>query len=252
MRRTTAVAATFLAALVAAPLLLAQPLPYQLIDRRQVDGSVMLVKRLPRGDPGPDPFTYGRTWDLAPATRYFRVRECRIPVKPWRATGDPPAVTYRDGKEVPNSVLNVFGGSSRRSFEKGEIVRLTDLNAAGRTVRMDLESVCLLGRRRKVRGRAVFVLSAHVGKKTLAEANRAVSACLEPASLRQAAKQCDPGTGEPPPVLRPGQTIEEVEGLLGAPAATRVEGRVTVYDYGPLLVHVESGKVVRLVIPALD
>jgi hypothetical protein len=226
-------------------------LPYQLVDRRELDGSVLLVRRMSRTNPGSEPFTVGRTWELIPASHYFRVKDGRIPAKR-RLTGDPPAVTFKGGEMVDNSILTAFGGSSKRFFEQGEIVRLVDLNAAFSSVRMDLESICLFDRGGPVRGRAVFVLSGQVSKKTFDEANLAVAAVLEPVGLHQITRQCDPSTGLPPPELRPEMPLEAVVDLLGPPAVERTEDGLVVYDYGSLVVFAEDGAVSRLSIPALD
>ncbi len=244
-------AVTTVALCLTAASMAAGEVPYQLVDRRQVDGSVLLVRRLARTDPGSDPFRAGRTWELIPSSHYFRVKDGRIP-NSRRLAGDPPAVTFKGGEVVDNSFLNVFGGSGRSLFREGEIVRLVDLNTAFSSVRMDLESICLFDRGGLVRGRVVFPLSGQVSRKTFDEANAAVVAVLEPVGLYQVTRQCDPSTGLPPPELKPGMPVEAVVGLLGPPDQEREEGGVMVSDYGSLVVYAADGKVVRLGIPTLD
>ena len=226
-------------------------LPYQLVDRRQIDSSILLVERLPRTETSPNPFSVGRSWEFIPSSDFYRVKETLIPCKTV-SSGDPPAVTFKRGEVVDNSILNVFGGSSKRFFNKGEIVRLVGLNTAFNSVRMDLESICLFGRGGKVQGRVVFMLSGQVGKKTFDEANTAVAAILEPTSLHLIARQCSPSTGLPPPALRPGMSERQVTDLLGPPGEQREDGGDVVFDYGSVEITFSEGSVTRLRIPAID
>ncbi len=241
----------WLAAVMAPAIAASSNLPYQLVDRRQIDGSILLVERLMRTETSPNPFSVGRFWEFIPSSDYFRVKEKLIPCKK-NSSGDPPAVTFKQGEVVDNSVLNVFGGSSKRFFNKGEIVRLVGLNTAFNSVRMDLESICLFDRGGKVRGRAVFMLSGQVGKKTFDEANAAVTAVLEPTSLHVIARQCSPSTGLPPPALRPGMSEQQVTDLLGPPGERREVGGDVVFDYGSVEITFGEGMVTRLRIPAID
>jgi hypothetical protein len=226
-------------------------LPYQLVDRRQIDGSILLVEHLTRTETRPYPFSVGRTWEFLPSSNYFRVKGRLIPCKK-KSSGDPPTVTFRNGEVVENSVLNAFGGTSNRSFNEGEIVRLVALNTAFNSVRMDIESICLFDRGGAVRGRAVFMLSDQVGKKTFDEANAAVVAVLEPVSLHMIARQCSPSTGLPPPALRLGMSENQVTDLLGPPEERREDGRDVVFDYGSVEIRFGEGMVTRLRIPAID
>jgi len=240
-----------LAAVLAPAIAASSNLPYQLVDRRQIDGSILLVERLTRTETNPNPFSVGRTWEFIPSSNYFRVKGKFIPYKKV-SSGDPPAVTFRQGEVVDNSILNVFGGTSNRFFNEGEIVRLVGLNTAFNSVRMDIESICLLDRDGKVRGRAVFMLSGQVGKKTFDEANAAVVAILEPTSLHLIAHHCNPATGLPPPALRLGMSERMVTDLLGPPGGRRESGGDAVFDYGSVEITFGAGMVTRLRIPAID
>lgn len=241
----------YLAALLVPAMVSSSNLPYQLVDRRQIDGSILLVERLTRTEISPDPFSVGRTWEFVPSSNYFRVKGKFIPCRKV-SPGDPPAVTFRQGEVVDNSVLNVFGGTSNQFFSEGEIVRLVGLNTAFNSVRMDLESICLFDRGGKVRGRAVFVLSGQVGKKTFAEANAAVATILEPTSLHLIARHCNSSTGLPPPALRRGMSERKVTDLLGPPGQHRVSGGDLIFDYGSVEVTFREGMVTQLRIPAID
>jgi len=224
---------------------------YQLVDRRQIDGSIILVTRLAPSEVGDDPFAVGRSWELVASSRYYRVKQPFIPCKK-TLSGDPPAVTYKRGEIVDNSILNVFGGTSKRVFKEGEIVRLVDLNTAFNSVRMDLESICLFDRGGHVQGRAVFMLSGQVGKKTFNGANEAVAAVLEPSSLHMIARQCNPWTGLPPPALFLEMSEEQVVDLLGPPEVRIEKGQDVVFDYRSVEVTFREGVVTHLRIPAID
>jgi hypothetical protein len=191
---------------------------------------------------GPNSGTLVKTWDSSTTVANVESQLGTSDVR----------VETPEGEVVDNSVLNVFGGSSNRVFAEGEIVRLVGLNTAFNSVRMDLESICLFDRCGRVRGRAVFMLSGQVEKKTLDEANAAVVAVLEPTSLHVVARQCSPSTGLPPPALRPGMPEQQVTELLGPPDVRHESGGNVVFDYGFVEITFREGIVTRLHIPAID
>lgn len=225
---------------------------FTVIDRRAADGSVLVMPKIVRTHPGSVPFIAATWWDLKPASDYFRVKTDNIPARWLNLTGDLPAITFKDGKVVANSLASAFGGTAKRTFNKGEIVRLIGLNTAFKSVEMEFKTVCRLDREHHLSGRAIFVLSAQVGKKTMDEANRAVAAKLEPVSMSEVVRVCDPYSGEPPFALRPGLTTEEVEEQLGPPRRRTINGNEEIFDYGSVRVHMQQGSIVRLGIPALD
>ena len=123
-----------------------QDIHYRVIDRRQIDGSVILVKKVLPKRVGKNLFKAADFWKLDPVSEYFRVCSGRIPARYVSLKGDPPAITFEAGNVVPNSWTNLFGGKPGTFFETGEIVRLVRLNTAFKTVRMDLESVCRISK----------------------------------------------------------------------------------------------------------
>jgi hypothetical protein len=225
----------------------------RVVDRREIDGSVLLVPRAPRQPTGRKPFLAATHWDLTPASEFFRVRDGRIPARRVGPKGDPPAVTYRGGQVVGNSWTNAFGGSAEVWLEKGEIVRLVGLNGAFKTVRMDLEAVCRAPERgKRLRGRVDFGLSGQVGGKTLDEANTAVGAILEPMDLSRVLEVCDPETALPPPALFPGTSYPDVVRLMGEPRKSWPEADGHVLDYGPVQLLVRAGAVAEIRVPGID
>lgn len=226
---------------------------YRVMDRREADGSVVLVRQVPRERIQGKAFLAAAHWELTPSTHYFRVREARIPARHVGPKGDPPAITFRGGQVVGNSWTNMFGGEAETYFEKGEIVRLVSMNCAFKTVRMDFEPVCRPDRSRNpLRGRTDFGLSGQVGGKTLEEANQAVSAVLEPMELARVLEVCDPETKAPPVAVAKGALYDDVRARLGPPRASRAEGGEHVVDYDVIRLHVRDGRVARIVIPAVD
>jgi len=227
--------------------------PYRVIDRRAEDGSVVLVRRVPAGHPGELPFRAGALWKLEPVTDLFRIRGVPIPARGFQPLGDPPAVTLRAGEVVANSWTSAAGGSGTTALEPGEVVRLVRLNAALKTVRMDLEAVCRRSPRGfPLTGRVDFVLSGQVGKQTFDEANAAVAAELEPIALAEVMETCDPETGAPPARVSPGQAIADVEAALGEPHRRSQTPAGEVWDYGVVELEVRAGAVVAIRVPALD
>ena len=227
---------------------------FTVIDRREVDGTVLVVPRVPSQRPGPDPFVAASAWELRPATEFFRVRSDQLKARAFNLGDQLPVTTFESSRRVANSPVSKLGGSSSQRLEPGEIVRLTGLNTAFKSVRMDLEAVCRRGRdsKRRPRGRVVFVLSGQVNKKRLAEANAAVVAVLEPVGLQQVVRQCDPATGEPPFALRPGLELDHVVAMLGSPDSARLEGQIEILDYPQVRIHFSDGRIDRLILPALD
>ena len=224
-----------------------QSIRYRVVDRRQVDGSVILVKKVPPKRLGKNPFKAADFWRLDPVSEYFRVRSGRIPARYVPKKGDPPAITFEAGNVAPNSWTNLFGGTPRTFFETGEIVRLVRLNTAFKTVRMDVESVCrpeAVGKR--LRGRVDFVLSGQVGEKTFDEANSAVGAVFEPVDLARVLESCDPETGQPPTVIQVGMRIEDIEALLGPPLEESGDDQGTTLIMGSFASGYETGELMRL------
>lgn len=247
MRRSITTAALWIAAAAAA----AEEVSYRVVDRRELDGSVLLVRKVARQRVGDKPFLAGSHWDLKPATELFRVRDAKIPARHVGPKGDPPAITFRQGEIAKNSWTNMLGGKPETWFERGEVVRLVNLNCAFKTVRMDLEAVCReIGRR--LRGRVDFGLSGQVGGKTLEEANEAVAAVLEPIDFSRVYETCDPETGAPPVTVSQGTTYAEVKERLGHPRSSRAEGSGYVVDYDVVQFQVRDGVVAKIVIPAID
>lgn len=242
-----------LVALTAASPLVAEGLRYRVIDRRSEDGSVILVPSVPRHDPGPDPFRAGEFWQLEPSTEFFRVRGVPVPASSFQPLGDPPALTLERGQATADSWTTALGGEGTTEIAPGEIVYLARLNTAFKTVRMDLETPCRrTASGRPFVGRIDFVLSGQVGRRTLAEANAAVSAQLKPLSLAEVMAVCDPETGESPPRIRPGQTLWSVEEALGPPEREQQRGASTLLQYGPVELEIVGDKVAAIRIPALD
>lgn len=226
---------------------------YRIVDHRQFDGSVILVKKVPPKRLGKNPFKAADFWKLDPVSDYFSIRSGRIPARYVSLKGDPPAITYEAGKVVPNDWTNLFGGRPRTFFETGEIVRLAWLNTAFKTVRMDLESVCrpeAIGKH--LRGRIDFVLSDQVGEKTFAEANAAVGAVLEPVDYARVLESCDPETGNPPALIHVGMPLENILILLGPPLEESEEAGRTTLDYEIIRLQVQDGKVSKIAIPGID
>ncbi len=52
---------------------------YRVVDRRELDGTVLLVRQVPAQRVGGEPFAAATHWELRPVTAFFRVREGRIP-----------------------------------------------------------------------------------------------------------------------------------------------------------------------------
>ncbi len=220
---------------------------FRVIDRRAVDGTVVVVRHVPRKATGGKPFLSANFWDLAPSSDFFRVKEIRIPARNTR--GDPPAVTMREGKVGANNWTNAFGGTAETYFEPGEIVRLVRLNAAFNIVRMDLESVCRPKERgRHLRGRVDVVLSGQVNAATFDEANRGVGQVLEPVELSRVLEVCDPETAQPPLVVRRGTPIATVVKRLGDPD----DDSGGLFDFGVIRFAVRDGAVERIIVPAVD
>jgi hypothetical protein len=230
-----------------------QGIRYRVVDRRQLDGSVILVKNVLPKRLGKNPFRAADFWRLDPVSEYFRIRSGRVPARYVPLKGDPPAITFEAGNVVPNSWTNLLGGTPRTFFETGEIVRLVRLNSAFKTVRMDLESVCrpeAVGKH--LRGRIDFILSGQVGEKTFEEANTAVGTVLEPVDYAQILESCDPATGKPPAVIHVGMRIEDIEALLGPPLEDSEDDQGTALNYGVIRVRVREGRVDEIMVPAID
>lgn len=228
-----------------------EDIAYRVVDRRELDGSVLLVRQVPAQKVGRQPFVAATHWELTPATRFFRVRDGRIPARRVGRLGDPPAVTYRGGAVVGNNWTNAFGGEPSAFFGEGEIVRLVSLNASFSTVRMDLEAVCReVGRH--LRGRVDFNLSGQIGSKSLEEANAAVRPILDPLDLSRVMDTCDPETGEPPLVVAPGTDYAALRRRLGEPRLRNVEGDTEVFDHSVIRLVVRAGRVDKIIVPALD
>ncbi len=226
---------------------LAEEPRFRVVDRREVDGTVLVIRSVPRKSTGGKPFLSANFWELMPSTDFFRVKEIRIPAR--HTKGDPPAVTMRDGKIGENNWTNAFGGSPGTWFEPGEIVRLVRLNAAFKIVRMDVESVCRPSERgRHLRGRVDVVLSGQVNAATFDEANRAVGQVLEPMELARVLEVCDPETGQPPLVVRPGTPARSIRDRLGEPD----EDTGGMLDFGVIRFAMRDGVVERIIVPAID
>ncbi len=244
------------AALLLVLFLGARPAPeeitYRVVDRREIDGSVLLVRQVPAQKVGDQPFTAAVHWELRPVTHFFRVREGRIPARRiLLKIMDPPAVTYRAGQVVGNNWTNAFGGEGATFFEKGEIVRLVNLNAAFSSVRMDLEAVCReVGRH--LQGRVEFGLSGQIGGKTFDEANAAVRAILEPMDLSRVMETCDPENGQPPFLVAPGGDYAKLRKHLGEPRLRDVVDGTEVFDHLQIRVVVRAGRIEKIIVPAID
>ncbi|MGZ8829411.1 MAG: hypothetical protein ACXW2Q_03445, partial [Thermoanaerobaculia bacterium] len=213
------------------------------------DGTVVVVRYVPRRTTGGKPFLSAGHWDLTPSSDFFRVREIQIPARRVGKNGDPPAVTMRDGKVGANNWTNAFGGEAKTFFEPGEIVRLVRLNAAFNIVRMDVEAVCrpaAFGRR--LRGRVDVVLSGQINAATFDEANRAVGQVLEPIELARVMEVCDPETAQSPLVIRRGTPVKLMEQRLGEPNGTE-DG---VFDFGTVRLRIQNGVVEKIMVPAID
>jgi hypothetical protein len=237
-------------------LLLGGPPPddvtYRVVDRRELDGSVLLVRQVPAEKVGAQPFTAAVHWELRPVTRLFRVREGRLPARrSLIKVFDPPAISFRGGQVVDNGVLSALGGEGSTFFEKGDIVRLVDLNAAFSSVRMDLEAVCR-DRGWHLQGRVVFALSGQVGGKTFDEANAAVRAVLEPMDLSRVMETCDPETGRPPLVIALGGEYAPLRKVLGEPRLRDAALGAEVFDHLWVRVVVRAGRIERIIVPAID
>lgn len=234
--------------LVAADAIAGEP-RFRVVDRREVDGTVIVVRYVPRKTTGGKPFLSGRHWDLTPSSDFFRVREISIPARNVGKNGDPPAVTMRQGKVGANNWTNAFGGEARTFFQPGDIVRLVRLNAAFNIVRMDVEAVCRpasFGRR--LRGRVDVVLSGQVNAATFDEANGAVGQVLEPVELARVMEVCDPESGQTPLVIARGMPVKAIEQRLGEPNDT--EGGVV--DFGVFRVATQNGVVEKIIVPSID
>jgi hypothetical protein len=235
--------------LVCAAAAIAEQPRFRVIDRREVDGTVLVVRYVARTPTGGKPFRTARHWELTPSSDFFRVREIQIPARNVGPNGDPPAVTMRDGKVGPNNWTNAFGGEARTFFEPGEIVRLVRLNAAFNIVRMDVESVCRpAAHGRRLRGRVDVVLSGQVNAATFDEANRGVGQVLEPVELARVMETCDPETAEGPLVIRTGTPVKEIEERLGD-SGRSADG---ILDFGVVRLSVRGGVVERVMVPAID
>jgi hypothetical protein len=227
---------------------LAEP-RFRVIDRRATDGSVIVVRHVPRRATGGKPFLSAGHWDLTPSSDFFRVREVRIPARHAGTRSDPPAITMRDGKVAPNNWTNAFGGSPSTFFEPGEIVRLVRLNAAFKIVRMDVESVCRQeARGRRLRGRVDVVLSGQVNAATFEEANKGVAQVLEPVELARVLEVCDPETGEPPLRITVGMPAKAVQQRLGEPEGDQG----SILDYRDVKLEVRNGSIVSISVPVID
>jgi len=241
--------ALILTLLLCASAAIAEEPRFRVVDRREVDGTVIVIRHVPRKTTGGKPFLSANHWELTPSTDFFRVKEIRIPARNVGPRGDPPAVTMRDGKVGANNWTNAFGGTADTYFEPGEIVRLVRLNAAFNIVRMDVESVCRPGARgRRLRGRVDVVLSGQVNAATFDEANGGVGQVLEPMELSRVLEVCDPETGQPPLVVRPGMPIDTIQKRLGEPNDT-TDG---VFDFGVVRFATRDGLVERIIVPAID
>jgi hypothetical protein len=229
-----------------------EEISYRVVDRREIDGSVLLVRQVRAENVGDQPFTAAVHWELRPVTHFFRVREGRIPARRiLLKIMDPPAVTYRAGQVVGNNWTNAFGGEGATFFEKGEIVRLVNLNAAFSSVRMDLEAVCRdVGRH--LQGRVEFGLSGQIGGKTFDEANAAVRAILEPMDLSRVMETCDPENGQPPFVVAPGGDYAKLRKHLGEPRLRDVVDGAEVIDHLEIRVVVRAGRIEKIIVPTID
>ena len=222
---------------------------FRVIDRREVNGTVIVIRKVPRKLTGGKPFLSARHWDLTPSSGFFRVKEIQIPARYVGRDGDPPAVTMRDGKVGANNWTNAFGGTPRTFFGPGEIVRLVRLNAAFNIVRMDVESVCRIeAHGRRLRGRVDVVLSGQVNAATFDEANGGVGQVLEPIELARVLETCDPETARPPLVVGIGTPIASVQQIMGEPR----EGEGNILDYGVIRVETRNGAVSKITVPAVD
>jgi hypothetical protein len=224
---------------------------YKIVDRRDIDGSVLLVRAVHSHRVGTAPFSAGGPGELVPVTEFFRVRERGIPAGYPSLVGDLPAVTCEGGKIIPGDWEKIFKGRPSTFFEPGEVVRLVSVSSSSRTVRMDIEAVCrseAVGKR--LRGRIDFVLSDEVGEIVLDKANAAVRKVLEPIGLSRVFEQCDPKTGKPPITLRKGMKVHEVEVIFGGkPAETVEEADGVVLDYGVVRLVTRGDTVTDILIP---
>ncbi len=227
---------------------------YRVVDRREVDGTVLLVRQVAPEKVGDQPFVAAAHWELRPVTSWFRVRGGRIPARRiLPSVMDPPAITYKAGEVAKNSWTNVLGGEGSTFFERGEVVRLVNLNAAFSSVRMDLEAVCRpddVGRH--LRGRVDFGLSGQTGAKTFDEANAAVRAVLEPMDLSRVMEICDPETGQPPLVVSLGGDYSRLRKRLGEPRLQDVKDGAEVFDHYAIRVVVRGGRIEKIIVPAID
>jgi len=222
---------------------------FRVIDRREINGTVVVIRKVPRKLTSGKPFLSARHWDLTPSSDFFRVKEIQIPARNVGRDGDPPAITMRDGKVGANNWTNAFGGAPRTFFEPGEIVRLVRLNAAFNIVRMDVESVCRPeAHGRRLRGRVDVVLSGQVNAATFDEANGGVGQVLEPIELARVLETCDPETARAPLVVGIGTPAISVRQAMGEPK----EAEGNILDYGVIRVETRNGAVSKIFVPAVD
>jgi hypothetical protein len=232
----------------------AQGQEYRVVDRRALDGSVLLVRRVAQRQVATQVFLAARHWELTPASDFFRLRGGRpLPAGHTAPQGDPPAVTFRNGEVVRNSWTNLMGGRGSTTLSDGEILRLVRIVSPFKTVRLDLESVCRPREHgRHLRARIDFLLSAPVGARTLEEANRAAAAVLEPVDLSRVLEICDPETALPPFTLRPGLRASDIERVLGSPREISPERGSEVRDYGVVRLLFRGAHLESIAVPALD
>ena len=234
---------------IAGCLLGSATLPYRIIDHRATDGSVLLVKKVRRDNPGQDPFVSAKLWELTPATHYFRLEGVRVPARVPTGSFDPPKVIVSETESRAGVMTEVLGASIH--IEPGEPVRLVDVNAALGNIWVDVETICRRDHRgHAYRGRISFDFEGQVTRSSLDAANRVVGRNLRPIPLHEVAEHCDPHDGTPPVLLRPGLPVPEDR--LGHPRSRDLEGDEEIWDYGSIVLRVKDGAMLSIGIPALD
>jgi len=103
-----------------------QGIRYRVVDRRQLDGSVILVKNVLPKRLGKNPFRAADFWRLDPVSEYFRIRSGRVPARYVPLKGDPPAITFEAGNVVPNSWTNLLGRTPRPSLRRERLCAWSD------------------------------------------------------------------------------------------------------------------------------
>lgn len=224
---------------------------YRVVDRRDLDGSVLLVRAVHPQRIGTAPFAPAGPGEFVAVTEFLRVRERGIPAGHSSLIGELPAVTWKDGTIMPGDWTGIFRGQTSTFLEPGEVVRLVGVSSSVRALRMDVETVCRFeAAGKRLRGRIDFVLPDGSGETSLDEVNAAVRKVFEPLDLSRVLEQCDPKTGKPPIALRIGMKIHEVEVLLGGkPGEALQEGGGVVLDYGAVKLVTRGDTVTDILIP---